>query len=80
MKTLIVTDAAMRQLNAPPPHIRKQIRAKLDRFAQTGAGNVTVLQGGAGSRLRSRNYRVIFYLQGDAIIVTAVGDRRGIYD
>ncbi len=48
MKTLIVTAAAMRQLNALPPHIRKQIRAKLDRFAQTGAGNVTVLQGAPG--------------------------------
>lgn len=60
--------------------IRRRIEAKLAVFAETGHGDVKRLKGRDGARLRVGDWRVIFYVEGDTIVVAAVGHRREIYD
>ena len=79
MVAVLYTVAARRNLRALPPEVRRQIEAKLERFAATGAGDVRKLQGEEGVRLRSGDYRVIFVETEDAIEVRSVGHRRDIY-
>ena len=74
------TPAALRQWIRLNADIRGRIKAKLEMFAETGSGDVKRLKGRAGSRLRVGDWRVIFYAEGDTIVVVAVGHRREIYD
>jgi len=74
------TPADLRQWIRLNADIRGRIKAKLEMFAETGSGDVKRLKGRAGSRLRVGDWRVIFYAEGDTIVVAAVGHRREIYD
>ena len=67
----------MRKLTATT---RAQVEAKLDAYAETGVGDVKALRGVDGMRLRAGDWRVLFTVEGDTIIVHAVGHRREIYD
>ncbi len=74
------TPAALRQWLKLNVDTRARIKAKLDTFAETGVGDVKRLKGRAGSRLRVGDWRVIFYTEGNMIVIAAVGHRREIYD
>lgn len=74
------TPAALRQWSKLPADVRRRIGGKLDIFAATGRGDVKRLKGRGGARLRVGDWRVIFYTEGDNLIVAAVGNRRDIYD
>lgn len=74
------TSAATRQWLGLSADVRRRIEAKLTVFAETGHGDVKRLKGRGGARLRVGDWRVIFYVEGDTIIVAAVGHRREIYD
>ena len=74
------TPTATRQLLKLSPQVRERIIKKLDAFAATGHGDVRKLKGQAGARLRVGDWRVIFYQEGQTIIVAAVGHRREIHD
>jgi mRNA interferase RelE/StbE len=80
VKQIAFTTAAARQWIKLPDDVRRRINGKLTVFAKTGQGDVKRLQGRAGARLRIGDHRVIFYVEGDKIIVVAVGHRREIYD
>lgn len=58
----------------------KRIMAKIERYAETGAGDVTQLVGVAALRLRVGDFRVIFAETATAIDVLRIGPRRGIYE
>ena len=79
MKTVIYTTDA---LNALRKHrnVSKAIMAKVARYAETGAGNVTQLVGSTANRLRVNDFRVIFEETADTITVTAIGPRGSIYE
>ena len=79
MKTVIYTTDA---LNALRKHrnVSKAITAKVRRYAETGAGNVTQLVGSSAKRLRVGDFRVIFEETADTITVTAIGPRGSIYE
>jgi len=77
---IVFTPAALRQWIKLAADVRARIKGKLDTFAKTGLGDVKRLKGRAGSRLRVGDWRVIFYTEGDSIVVVAVGHRREIYD
>jgi mRNA interferase RelE/StbE len=79
VKTITWTHDARRELRKPPPDVRADIEAKLDRFAKTGAGNVKRLTGQPGTRLRIGDWRVIFVETTTTVEVRAVGNRRDIY-
>jgi len=74
------TAAATRQWLSISADVRRRIDARLSAFAETGAGDVKRLKGRAGARLRVGDWRVIFYVEKDTIVVAAVGHRREIYD
>ncbi len=74
------TATATRQWLRLSAAVRRRLDAKLSVFAQTGQGDVKRLKGRSGSRLRVGDWRIIFYVEGNTIIVAAVGHRREIYD
>ena len=80
MKSIAFTPAATTQWLKLAPNIRQRINARLEQFAITGRGDVKRLKGRTGSRLRIGDWRVIFYEEHGAIIVTDVGHRREIYN
>jgi mRNA interferase RelE/StbE len=64
-----------------PKDARRLIGAKLDRAQQDLTGDVKKLKGFKNKyRLRAGNYRVLFELEGDVIVVYNVGDRKDIYE
>lgn len=80
MKAVVYTGAAIKQLRKLPGDVRDRLIAKLKRYAETGAGDVTALKGQPGARLRVGDYRLIFVETADQISVRAAGDRKEIYD
>jgi mRNA interferase RelE/StbE len=74
------TAAATRQWLNLSVDVRRRLDAKLMAFAQTGQGDVKRLKGRAGARLRVGDWRIIFYVERDTMVVAAVGHRREIYD
>jgi mRNA interferase RelE/StbE len=77
---IVFTAAATRQWLDLSADVRGRLNAKLETFARTGQGDVKRLKGRAGSRLRVGDWRIIFYAEGNALVVVAVGHRRDIYD
>jgi mRNA interferase RelE/StbE len=74
------TEDAKKQLRALPPNVRRDIGYKLVLMEEDLTGDVKKLKGFKHEyRLRVGNYRVIFELQGEAITVYAIGDRKDIY-
>ncbi len=74
------TPTATRQWVKLTPAVRARINARLEAFEATGEGDVKKLKGRAGARLRIGDWRVIFFEEGDTIVIVAVGHRREIYD
>jgi mRNA interferase RelE/StbE len=72
--------AAARQWLKLSADVRRRIDVKLAAFARTGQGDVKRLKGRGGARLRVGDWRVVFYIEGDTIVVAAVGHRREVYD
>jgi mRNA interferase RelE/StbE len=77
---IVFTAAATRQWLDLSDDVRRRLDAKLTSFARTGQGDVKRLKGRAGSRLRVGDWRIIFYTEGNVIVVVAVGHRREIYE
>jgi len=80
MRPIAFTVTGARQWAKLSPHVRGRIDKQLVRFAETGHGDVKRLKGRDGLRLRVGDWRVIFYEDGDTLVVAAVGHRREIYD
>jgi mRNA interferase RelE/StbE len=74
------TAAATRQWLGLSADVRHRLDAKLSAFAQTGQGDVKRLKGRTGARLRVGDWRIIFYVERNTVVVAAVGHRREIYD
>jgi len=74
------TTGATRQWLSLSVDVRRRLDAKLLAFARRGQGDVKRLKGRAGARLRAGDWRIIFYVEGNTVIITAVGHRREIYD
>ena len=79
MKTVTYTIAAATSLRKYRS-VAKRIMAKVDRYAQTGAGNVTQLVGSDAKRLREGDFRVIFVETEMEILVTKIAPRGEIYE
>lgn len=80
MKRVVFTSASTRQWVKLAAQIRQRIDARLTEFATNGAGDVKRLKGRRGSRLRVGDWRVVFYEEGDTIVIVAVGHRREVFD
>jgi mRNA interferase RelE/StbE len=77
---IVFAATATRQWRDLSDEVRRRLNAKLTSFAQIGQSDVERLKGRAGSRLRVGDWRIIFYTEGNVIVVVAVGNRRENYD
>lgn len=75
MKTIILTHAAAKDLDALPADARHQVESGLIRYATTGEGDVKHLVGREGYRLRVGRYRVLFDEDQRTILVVYIGKR-----
>ena len=75
MKTIILTDAAAKDLAALPVQDRATVEGALDEYAMTGRGHVIALQGRSGFRMRIGAYRVIFDEDATTILAIYIGRR-----
>lgn len=75
MKTVVLTAAAARQLDALPAEVRGRIVAALDAYAMTGLGDVKKLATRDSYRLRVGRYRVLFDEDQVTVIAVYIGKR-----
>jgi len=80
MAEIFFTASATRQWLGLSADVRKRIDAKLQNYTRTGQGDVKMLKGRAGGRLRVGDWRVIFIREGNKLVIAAVGHRREVYD
>lgn len=73
------TRTALKDLRKVPAKDRKAIIEKLTRYDKTGEGDVKKLQGRAEYRLRHGNWRALFEIQRD-VIVLRVAHRSQAYN
>lgn len=78
---LVYTHRAVRDIDALDPPVKRRVGATLLRYEQDPLKNAeTLKQSELGSyRFRIGDYRVIFDLIGEEIVVLRVGHRREIY-
>lgn len=69
---------AQKDLRKVPAKDREALSRKLETYAETGHGDVTKLQGRDGYRLRHGNWRALFEIKGD-ILVVKVAKRGAVY-
>jgi mRNA interferase RelE/StbE len=75
VKTIIFTIQAARELDALPRQARASMSRALSEFAIAGSGDVKLLKGRDGYRLRDGSYRALFTQDANSILVVAVGRR-----
>lgn len=75
MKTIILTLAAAKDLEALPLEAREQVETALHRYAMTGQGDVKALHGRDGYRLRVGSCRAIFDEDVTTILAIYIGRR-----
>lgn len=85
MYSVTFTKEALRTLRRIPKNIAQLIREKIDIIARepyAPHNNVTKLVGRPGYRLRVGDWRVIYEVQGDQLImlVVKIGPRGDIYE
>ena len=70
----------MKFLRSLPPDARRQIGHHLNCLQRDFSGDVSKLRGSRKEyRLRVGEWRVLFELVGDRVVVYAIGDRKDIY-
>lgn len=73
------TSKARKGLKKIPARDRAKLVMRVENYAETGEGDVKPMAGSPGEyRIRSGNYRAIFEIRDNMIIVRA-GHRRDIY-
>lgn len=81
---IVVTDSARKEFAALPTSVRRRIDARLLSLEQNPRpSGIKALQGQKGTyyRLRVGNYRVIYQVQDNVLVVLVVkiGDRKDVY-
>ena len=81
MREVEWTETALDDMAALDKGIARRVKQAVERFADTGAGNVKRLQGidPPEYRLRGGDYRVRFHLDDETVQVLRVRNRREAY-
>ena len=83
MAVVTITPQALKQAERLPATIRSRLRRltlKLEKWpAVSGAKPLSGKLAGR-YRIRTGDYRMQFYLQGDAIVIEKIGHRDGFYE
>ena len=75
MKTIVLSAAAARDLDALPEDARSAVSDALIDYAVTGRGDVKKLAGRDGFRMRVGRYRVLFDEDQQTILAIYIGKR-----
>ena len=76
-----LTSKALKQLEALPIGSQDLVRSKIDRLADNLAGDVKRLKSFSPAYwMRAGDFRILFDLEGDQIVIRIVGNRRDVYD
>jgi mRNA interferase RelE/StbE len=76
-----IADSALEDLRSIPKREAEQILRKVQRLKSGLHGNIKRLQNAdIGFRLRMGDYRVLFDVIGDRILVQKVGNRKDVYE
>lgn len=78
-----ITKSAAKAIQSLPPSARRRVTERLrDLAADPRPNGVRKLQGRDGYRVRVGDYRVIYTVQDDVVLVTVirVGHRRDVYE
>jgi mRNA interferase RelE/StbE len=75
------TEAALEDMAALDKPVARRVKRAIERFAETGAGNVKRLHGidSPEYRLRVGDWRVRFDALGETVRILRVGHRRQVY-
>lgn len=81
MKEIEWTESSLEDMAALDKGIARRVKQTVERFAETGAGNVKKLQGiePPEYRLRVGDYRARFELDGETVRILRVRNRREAY-
>jgi mRNA interferase RelE/StbE len=75
------TESALEDLSGIPKRFAEQILRKITRLESGLRGDIKRLQtSDIGYRLRSGDYRILFDLEGDRIVIQKIKHRRQAYD
>ena len=73
--------SALENLDDLPASIRAQILRKIERLQRGLHGDIKRLRAAdCACRLRMGDYRILFDVEGDVIIIRRVGNRKNVYD
>jgi mRNA interferase RelE/StbE len=73
--------SAQKDLDDLPAAVRAQVLRKIEKLRDRLAGNVKRLhESEAAFRLRMGDYRILFDVEGDVIVIRKIGNRKDIYD
>jgi mRNA interferase RelE/StbE len=72
---------AVENLRAVPKTVASQIVRKISRLEQGLRGNIKRLrQADFGYRLRMGDYRILFDVEGDTIVIQKIAHRKDVYE
>ncbi len=83
MATVKITEEATAEFADLPKTIRERIRKLVDRLAKwPEVSGVKTLSGNLAGRyrLRTGDYRVRFYLDGETVVIDKIGHRSDVYE
>jgi mRNA interferase RelE/StbE len=73
--------AALNDLDSLTGRIRKQVLRKIERLKSGLHGDIKHLRrADVAYRLRTGDYRILFDVEGDSIIIRRIGHRKNVYD
>ena len=72
---------ALNDLDSLAGKVRKQVLRKIERLKSGLHGDIKHLrQTDVAYRLRTGDYRILFDVEGDAIVIRRIGHRKNVYD
>lgn len=72
---------ALNDLDSLTERVRKQVLRKIERLESGLHGDIKHLRrADVAYRLRTGDYRILFDVEGDAIVIRRIGHRKSVYD
>jgi mRNA interferase RelE/StbE len=72
---------ALNDLNSLGEKVRTQVLRKIERLKSGLHGNIKHLRrADVAYRLRTGDYRILFDVEGDVIVIRRIGHRKNVYD
>lgn len=61
------------------PGLKAEFDVMIERWLETGLGDITAMKGSTGFRARIRDWRAVFSRRPDGVIIVKAGHRRDVY-